>query len=264
MAEDYEYRGMVAENWDLLRGDTSAWPDTVYYRGIIAAQGGPVLDVGCGTGRHTLDFLASGIDIDGVDNSPDMLAICRAKAAALGLDVGDRLFHQEMDQLALPRRYVVIFVPSLSFQLLLDPAAASRAMAAFRDHLAPGGLLVMSLNSKLWPGRRTPPQMQWSDWYATEAMRPEDGDTIRRWSRAQFDHDAQLVHEEHRFERLRGGAVIQEEHHARSPAVRWYSQDQAVDLYRQAGFADVRMTSRDSTEPASPEDTQFKIVGRGP
>ncbi len=84
----------------LLRGDTSTWPDRTFYREIIEQRDGPALDVGCGTGRLTIDFLEAGLDVDGVDNSPEMLAICRAKSAAAGVDVSDRLFQQEMDQLA--------------------------------------------------------------------------------------------------------------------------------------------------------------------
>ncbi len=62
---DYEYTGLMAQAWDLLRGDTSTWPDRPFYRAIIQRQNGsaldavqsPALDVGCGTGRLTLDYL---------------------------------------------------------------------------------------------------------------------------------------------------------------------------------------------------------------
>ena len=111
MSDDYEYRGLIAQAWDLLRGDYSTWPDRPLYREIIERQAGPALDVGCGTGRLILDYLAAGLDVDGVDNSPDMLALCRAKAAGLGIDVENRLYLQEMDRLDLPRRYATIFVP---------------------------------------------------------------------------------------------------------------------------------------------------------
>ena len=84
-SENYEYRGFIASAWDLLRGDTTDWPDRPFYRDIILQNGQPALDIGCGTGRLLLDYLAAGIDIDGVDNSPEMLAICEEKAQKSGL-----------------------------------------------------------------------------------------------------------------------------------------------------------------------------------
>jgi len=39
---------------------------------VIAQAGQPVLDVGCGTGRLLLDYMQQGIDVDGMDNSPEM------------------------------------------------------------------------------------------------------------------------------------------------------------------------------------------------
>ena len=81
---NYEYSGLMAQAWDLLRGDTSQWSDRFFFLDIIQRYGQPVLDIGCGTGRLLLDYLAQGIDVDGVDNSPQMLALCRQKAAQQG------------------------------------------------------------------------------------------------------------------------------------------------------------------------------------
>jgi len=263
--ENYEYRGLMAQAWDLLRGDSSDWADRAYYRAIIERRDGPSLDVGCGTGRLMLDYLQAGLDIDGVDNSPEMLAICRDKATAVGVNVKDRLFQQEMDQLALPRRYATIFVPSSTFQLLTDPLAATQAMARFHDHLEPGGVLVMPFMSKLWPGRRTPAQMEWFDWYKLgEAPRPEDGAIIRRWIRTRYDHDQQLEHEENRYEVLRDGVVVQTEHLGRSPCVRWYSQAQASALFERAGFTVTATTSGFTFDAATAQDTTFCIFATRP
>jgi ubiquinone/menaquinone biosynthesis C-methylase UbiE len=261
MAKDYDYRGLVAEAWDLLRGDTSAWADRAFYRAVIGQRGGPVLDVGCGTGRLLLDYLDAGFDIDGVDNSPEMLAICREKAAVAGLDVRRRLFLQDMERLALPRRYAVVLVPSSSFQLLTDPAAAEQTLARFFECLEAGGLLVMPFMSKLWPGRLSPAQMEWLDWTVVgEAPRPRDGAVVRRWIRTRYDHDRQLEHEENRYEVLRNGVVIETEHHGRSPCVRWYSQPQAQALIEGAGFTIEASTSSFSFDPATAEDTTFCIL----
>ena len=126
MAEpDYEYQGLMAQAWDVLRGDTSHWPDRFFYLDAIGRYGQPVLDVGCGTGRLLLDYLAQGIDVDGVDNSPEMLALCSAKAQALGL--APQLYAQTMETLALPRTYRTIIIPSSTMQLIVDPAMADEA-----------------------------------------------------------------------------------------------------------------------------------------
>jgi SAM-dependent methyltransferase len=262
MPEDYEYRGLMAQTWDLLRGDYSAWPDRPFYRAIVERRGGPALDVGCGTGRLMLDYLQAGLDVDGVDNSPEMLALCRAKATAAGVEVTGRLFQQAMDELALPRRYAVIFVPSSTFQLLTEASAAAEAMQRFHQHLETGGLLVMPFMSKLWRGRTPPPQMQWTDWHKLgEAQRPEDGATIRRWIRTRYDHDRQLEHEENRYEVLRDGAVTLTERLGRSPCVRWYARSQAAALYERAGFTVVATTSGFTFDPAAAADTTFCILG---
>src|SRR5436190_605795 len=138
---EIEYRGLVARTWDLLRGDTSAWEDRPFFRRLIESSGQPALDVGCGTGRLLLDYLRGGIDIDGVDISGEMLALCRERAETLGLK--PRLYEQPMEALDLPGPYYTIIVPSSSFQLLLEPAAARQAMGRFFAHLQPGGVLVM-------------------------------------------------------------------------------------------------------------------------
>lgn len=84
--DQLEYTGLMARGWDPLRGDTSDWEDRALFADLIEERGGPVLDVGCGTGRLLLDYLAQGIDIDGLEISAEMLDILRAKAAMSGLD----------------------------------------------------------------------------------------------------------------------------------------------------------------------------------
>ena len=251
----------MAQAWDLLRGDSSGWPDRPFYRAIIEQRDGPALDVGCGTGRLMLDYLQAGLDVDGIDNSPEMLALCREKAEAAGVDVRHRLFQQEMHLVALPRRYATIFVPSSTFQLLTDASAARQAMARFHDHLKPGGVLVMPFMSKLWRGRIVPPQMEWGDWRKLgEATRLEDGATVRRWMRTRYDHGEQLEHEENRYEVLHDGVVIQTEHLGRSPCVRWYTQAQARSLFEQAGFTVRTTTSGFTFDAAAAEDTTFCFI----
>src|SRR5512138_1831424 len=105
----YEYYGMMAEFWDLFRGDTSTWEDRFFFLDVVKKYGTPVLDVGCGTGRILLDFMQLGLDIDGIDNSPEMLTRLHQKAKELNLS--PNVYPQEMTELSLPRQYRVILVP---------------------------------------------------------------------------------------------------------------------------------------------------------
>ena len=174
---EYEYHGLMAKTWDLFRGDTSKWEDRGFFLEIIHEKGQPVLDVGCGTGRLLLDFMAQGIDIDGVDNSPEMLALCREKAGAMGLT--PRLYENSMESMRLPRQYQTIIVPSSSFQLVLEPADAQRAISNLFEHLLAGGNLVMPF-MQVWT-RGEPLESDWQ--LSGEKTRPEDGAIYRRWSK---------------------------------------------------------------------------------
>jgi ubiquinone/menaquinone biosynthesis C-methylase UbiE len=255
---NYEYRDLLAQTWDLFRGDTSGWVDRFFYRDIITEYGQPVLDVGCGTGRLLLDYMREGVDIDGVDNSPEMLALCKEKASELGLK--PTLFQQSMEDLDLPRKYKVILVPSSSFQLMTEMKMARRAMSRFYEHLEPGGILVMPF-MLIWQ-EGTPTQTEWVP--DGEMERLGDGAQIRRWSRARYDLGKQLEHTETRYEVSLDGEIISSEYHSRSPATCWYTQSQARDLYHQSGFTDLRLYSEFSQEPAQEDDTIFSVVGHKP
>jgi ubiquinone/menaquinone biosynthesis C-methylase UbiE len=252
----YEYYGMVAEFWDLFRGDTSTWEDRFFYLDVVKRYGQPVLDVGCGTGRIILDFMQQGIDIDGVDNSPDMLALLQEKARKLNLNPA--VHQQEMTALSLPRKYQAILVPSSSFQLLLDVDSPAIAMRRFFEHLLPGGILVMPFMT-LWK-EGDPLESETT----REIIRPQDGATIRRWQYSRFDPATDLEHTIDRYEVIKDGQVVQSEEHQQSPATKSYTQKSAVDLFEQAGLKQIQVFRDFTFEPAKPEDSVFSIIGKKP
>jgi ubiquinone/menaquinone biosynthesis C-methylase UbiE len=252
----YEYYGMLAEFWDLFRGDTSTWEDRFFYLDVVKKYGQPVLDVGCGTGRILLDFMQQGFDIDGVDNSPDMLALLKQKAEKLNLN--PTVFQQEMDKLSLPRLYQTILVPSSSFQLLLDENLPPVAMNRFYEHLLPGGILTMPFMT-LWKSGDSL-ENEWT----REVVRPEDGTMVRRSQYSRFDPDTDLEHTIDRYEIIRDGNVIASEEHHQSPGTRSYTQAQAVKLYQAAGFEDLQVFHDFTFDPVKHEDTIFCVLGFKP
>jgi ubiquinone/menaquinone biosynthesis C-methylase UbiE len=252
---DIEYHGLMAETWDLFRGDTSDWEDRFFFKEMIDRYGQPVLDVGCGTGRLLLDYMAADIDIDGLDISPDMLAICRQKGASLKLE--PKLFLGDMVSMNLPRKYQIIIVPSSSFQLVTDLDEASTAMSRLYDQLLAGGVLVMSFMI-FKPGS----DGKFSEWrLANENTRPEDSALAQFYIRGRNDAETQLQHNESRYEVTLDGEVIASEFHQRSPATRWYTQSQAVDMFVAAGFKDMKLFRGATQEPATADDDVFAVMG---
>ncbi len=195
------------------------------------------------------------MDIDGLDNSPEMLAICREKARSLGLITN--LYEQGMETLDLPRKYRTIIVPSLSFQLIVEETLAHEAMKRFYEHLKVDGALVIPF-AVFWE-EGDPEELPWK--MLAEETEPANGKVFRKWSYARFDGKKQLQHTEDRYEVLLNSKVIQSEHHKRSPALRWYTQSQALALYRNAGFEQVQILRGFENEPASATDTVFTIIG---
>ena len=177
--------------------------------------------------------------------------------------MSERLHHQPMETLTLPRRYRTIVVSSSTFQLLTDPAQAMEGLRRFYTHLEPGGTLVMSL-MLLWTQPPPAPQFttEWSAWQ--EAVRARDGAIFRRRSRSTFDMVQQLESTEDEYELVQDGRVVATEGHARSPATRWYTQAQATALLEAAGFTHVRLTSGFTPQPAKAEDPLFCAIAARP
>lgn len=251
---EYEYKGLMAEAWDVLRGDTSNWEDRFFFLESISKFGQPVLDVGCGTGRLLLDFLQQGIDIDGVDNSPEMLAICHQKAERLGLQPA--IYEQYVEQLDLPRRYQTILIPSSSLQLVIEPKHVLQALERLHAHLLPGGLLLAPIMT-LWK-EGDPLETEWEK----SAVRERDGVEFRRVSWARYDPATELEHTKDLYQKIVDGQVVAEEQHQRSPATRSYTQGQITAIFEQAGFEELHLYSEFTFDPVKPEDKVFVIRGR--
>jgi len=253
----HTYSGLIASTWDMGRDTTKRWDDSAFFLSIVQRYGQPVLDVGCATGRIVLDYLVQGIDTDGVDNSPELLAICRDKAAKLGLT--PNLYEQWMEALDLPRLYHTILVPSSSFQLVTDANNARAAMQGFFTHLQSGGVLVMPFGHSWQAGEPID-----SGELSFEKIRPEDGAIVRDWVHYWVEPDQQYAHLEQRFEVELNGEVIAREQHRQSPELRWYSQAQAIQLFWEAGFTAIQLFRGFTHEPAVAEDRNFCVLGVKP
>ena len=84
-----EYAG-AAEFYDYVV-PYSTRGDVEFYVDEALAANGPVLELGCGTGRVLIPIARAGVTIDGLDGSPKMLERCREKLQAEPAKVQSRV-----------------------------------------------------------------------------------------------------------------------------------------------------------------------------
>jgi SAM-dependent methyltransferase len=96
-----------------------------------------VLDVACGTGEHARLLAAQGFVVDGIDLDPAFVRIAEQKHPA------GRFFVADMGVFHLSHRYnaVLCLFSSIGYLQTLD--RVRRAFTCFREHLAPGGVIVI-------------------------------------------------------------------------------------------------------------------------
>jgi SAM-dependent methyltransferase len=215
--------------YDLLLGNCPLGLD--FYVGLAKAARGPVLDVGCGTGRILLPCLQAGVEIEGLDLFPGMLKRLREKAAALRLT--PTLHQADMAAFRLPRRYALILIPFNAFVHILTTEAQLGCLQACRDHLQPGGMLVLDTS---FPGLNWIAQPSGTRALEGEIFHPDTGLPIRAWDTRTFDRVKQLQYSFNEIEMLDAtGKVIAT--YPSKTTMRWTYQPEMELLLRAAGFA---------------------------
>lgn len=122
-------------------------PDVPFFVEQAREMGGPVLELGCGTGRVLIPTARAAIDIVGIDLSPDMLAVCRERVASEPAEVRSRIEIYEADMRAvdLGRSFTLVTTPFRSFQHLLSVDDQMAALDTAFRHLKPGGRFILDV-----------------------------------------------------------------------------------------------------------------------
>ncbi len=146
LPDDYEMTDYLAEFYDYVVPYRTR-PDVDFYVEMAEAAGGPVLEAGCGTGRILIPTARAGVTITGLDLSPPMLEVCRARLAAEPADVQARvaLAQHDMRAFDLGRQFALVTTPFRAFQHMITVEDQLAALGCMHRHLAPGGRLVLDL-----------------------------------------------------------------------------------------------------------------------
>ena len=106
---------------------------------------GPLLDVGCGSGRVALELARAGYDIVGLDRDPLLLAALRERAGDAAIETAPA----DACDFALGRRFALVLAPMQTVQLLGGRERRTAFLRCALAHLRPGGLLACAIADAL-------------------------------------------------------------------------------------------------------------------
>jgi SAM-dependent methyltransferase len=186
--------------------------DVAFYVELAVESGGPVVELGVGTGRIAVPVAAAGIPVIGVDSSPAMLEVCRERgelagvAALLDLRLGD------LSAPPVTETVPLVLCPFRAYLHLHTDEERWEALAAARRLLLPGGRLVFDVFA---PG--------------AEDVADTHGRWIERepgiWERAHWDTEARRL-----------TLDVKGESGETTMTLAWLSSDEWVGLIEQAGL----------------------------
>jgi len=137
MSTAIDNRRVSAKYYDEAYATKEDIEDLAFYVDIAKADGGPVLELACGTGRVLLPIARQGIEIHGVDNSPAMLNVLRKHLQTELEEVRKRasVSGGDMRTFRLGRKYPLVTMPFRPMQhmhTLEDQVAALKTAARIR------------------------------------------------------------------------------------------------------------------------------------
>jgi SAM-dependent methyltransferase len=229
----YYAGGLGVELYDLFTGGGLLAGDVDFYLDCARRIGGPILELGTGTGRVLVPLASEGYEVLGVDLSRAMLSRAAAKLRERPeLTDRARLVEGDMTSFDLGQRFALVLVPARSFQHVVTPEGQRMTLNCIRQHLIPGGHLILDLfdpNFELLfaDNRAIPPK---------EERHPRSGHLVRRTVIArQTDPFRQTVHEILRFEEVdQAGNVMDREE--TSWSLRWSTRQETAYLLELTGF----------------------------
>jgi SAM-dependent methyltransferase len=221
------YGRVTARYYDLAYGGRPELAhDGAFYLSLAREAAGPVLELGCGTGRVLLAIATAGFPCTGLDDSQAMLSALRAKRPPPTL----RLVRAPMQDFDLGGdRFSLIYSAFRAFQHLCTVEDQLACLACVRRHLTPGGVFAFDVfNPRLERiALREEPESE-------DVRFAEGGDEVVRHVSVSRDPGAQVQRVRMRYGRRSAGAGAGEDRVEFS--MRWFYRFEIEHLLARAGF----------------------------
>ena len=242
----------IAAVYDLWSADMTA--DVPFYVAEAVATGGPVLEIGVGTGRVATAMARAGKDVVGIDVSPSMLDRAREQLDAEGLSELVELVEADMRGFDLGRTFPLAVLPYRVFAHARTVDEQVRTLTAIRDQLDPGGRIVLNV---------TIPQV--SDLTAWDGLRHEgqftlpDGGRAVLWRQAEYEPGTQQLTFHFVVDHLAEGGEVTRRVHGTS-TVRQTTPGEVDHALARAGFTVQDRWGWFDRRPLGPHSLEYVVA----
>jgi SAM-dependent methyltransferase len=163
--------------------------DISFYVEEAVLSGGPVLELGCGTGRISIPIARANIDVVGVDISRDLIAVARRKAKGLDIERSPTFKVGDMRTVNLKRRFSLVIMPFRVFQMMLSIPDQFDALQRVREHLVQGGRFILDIFA---PDVRMLADDSNQPFHFRDVHDPSTGHVLSLWHQDRWDHLHQI------------------------------------------------------------------------
>jgi SAM-dependent methyltransferase len=179
--------------------------DLPVWRELAERADGPVLDLGAGTGRVTLDLAERGHALTALDSDAELLEELARRAQQAGLEV--RCIRADARSLPIMPPFALAIAPMQFLQIMGGPGERARLLRGVVDRLTPGGLFaaaVTDLEEAVAPEDAAPPLPDVTEsgrWVFSSIpldVRPHPGGILVEWLRQKVSPDGELTEERHK------------------------------------------------------------------
>ncbi len=184
-----------------------------------------ILDLACGTGRHSQELAGMGYRVEGSDLSADMVAVASDRAESLGLSI--RFYNESFQSCnRIDRRYDAVIAMFSAIDYLTDYSDIKRSLRNIRGLLREGGVFVFDF----WNGNAVLKSCS-----PTRVRRVQKGDqAVIRISNTSLDTISQIATIKFNFMLLKAGSIIRE--FSEVHPIRYFFPQEMMDLLAANGF----------------------------
>ena len=166
--------------------------DIGFYVQESILSAGPVLELGCGTGRVTFPIAKEGIDLLALDNSIGMLNVALEKMKHKGDSYTNLEFvKSDMRNFAFNKKFDLIIIPFRGFQSLLNISDQIQTILNIKKHLTENGRLIFNA---FVPDSESMGSAHDVLYHYKDVQDTENNRKLIIWNKSEYDQFNQIVH----------------------------------------------------------------------